>query len=125
MKLAPFRPIDAIIAVMCGVLALVLFLSTRSDRFIGTKVVIETAGGNTKTYSLSEPTSFTVNGQNGHTVTVEIQNGAVRVVSSTCPDHLCEQGGWFSENGRSAVCVPAGISIRVMGNGQAIDGVTG
>lgn len=125
MKLAPLRPIDVVIATVCGLLALLLFCSTRFDPQTGTEAVIEAVGQATKTYPLSQDTSLTVTGKNGHTVTVEIQNGAVRVIGSTCPDHLCEQGGWFSESGRSAVCVPAGISVRIVGDRQTIDGVTG
>lgn len=125
MKLAPLRPADGIVAAVCGLVAVLLFFSTRFDRQAGTEAVIETANGDLRTVSLAQITSFTVNGRDGHTLTVEIQNGAVRVINSTCPDHLCEQGGWFSDNGSSAVCVPAGISVRVTGDGQTIDGVTG
>ncbi len=125
MKLAPFRPVDVVIAAVCGLLAVLLFFSTRFDRPIGTEAVIETVDGNVQTVSLTQNTSFTVNGRDGYTLTVEIQNGAVRVINSTCPDHLCEQGGWFSDGGRSAVCVPAGISVRVAGDGETVDGVTG
>ncbi len=125
MKLVPFRPIDVVIAAVCGLLALLLFCSTRFDRKIGTEVVVEAVGQAAKTYPLSQNTSFTVTGRNGHILTMEIQNGAVKVTGSTCPDHLCEQGGWLSENGRSAVCVPAGISVRIVGDRQTIDGVTG
>ena len=125
MKLAPFRPIDGIVAAVCGLVAVLLFFSTRFDRKAGTEAVIETANGDRRTVSLAQNTSFAVDGRDGYTLTVEIQNGAVRVIHSTCPDHLCEQGGWFSDNGRSAVCVPAGISVRVTGDGQTVDGVTG
>lgn len=87
-----------------------LFLS----RSPGQSVVVTTPERR-YTLSLSEPHSQTFTGNNGHTVTVEIQNGKVRVSTATCPDKLCVRSGALSRSGQTAACVPAGILLRISG----------
>lgn len=65
--------------------------------------------------SLSEDTVQDFAGQNGHTVTVVIQNGTVRVSKATCPDKLCVHSGTLSRAGQTAACVPAGVVLRILG----------
>lgn len=123
MKLSPLRPVDGIIAAVCGAAALVLFLLFRTGGS-GTRVVVETADGSAAVYALDRPLTVTVEGRQGLSLTVEIAGGSVCVTSSTCPDHLCEHSGRLSRGGQAAVCVPAGITVRVTGGTDAVDGVT-
>lgn len=77
--------------------------------------VVVTTPDRQYTFSLSEPHSQTFLGKNGHTVTVEIQNGQARVTAATCPDLLCVHSGELSRSGQTAACVPAGIMLRISG----------
>ncbi len=124
MKLSPLRPADGILAAVCAVAAVLLFLFFRTGGEIGTQVVVETASGTSAVYALDKPATVTVNGQNGLSITLEIADGSVRVINSDCPDHLCEHSGRLSRGGQAAVCVPAGITVRVTGGSDAVDGVT-
>ena len=46
--------------------------------------------------------------------TLEVQDGRIRFVGSVCPDHLCENTGWLSQEGDEAICLPAGVWVRVV-----------
>lgn len=50
---------------------------------------------------------------------VVVEDGAVRVVASTCPDQLCVRQGAVSSG--AIVCVPNGVSVRVGGGEDALD----
>ncbi len=123
MRSAPLRPADGVIAAVCAVAALLLFVITRTGDE-GTQVMLETVGEPPVIYSLDEPVSFTVSGRDGLTLTVEIADGAVRVKDSDCPDRVCVHSGWLSRGGQAAVCVPGGVCLRVIGGENAVDGVT-
>jgi hypothetical protein len=57
-------------------------------------------------------------------IEVELKGGAVRVVSSPCPDHLCVRQGLVSGPGAALVCVPGGVSVRLGGGDpRALDAV--
>lgn len=47
-------------------------------------------------------------------VTLEIKGGAIRFVSSACPDHVCEDFGWLKKEGEWALCAPAGVLVRIV-----------
>lgn len=63
--------------------------------------------------SLSEDASVVL--EDGTVILVE--NGAVRVESSTCPDHLCESMGSVQNAGQSILCLPNRISVVLSGEG--------
>ena len=56
--------------------------------------------------------------------TVEIRDGAVAIVRSTCPGEDCVHSGRISKAGRSLVCLPNGVEIRIAGSPD-IDFVVG
>ena len=39
-------------------------------------------------------------------VHLQVKDGAVAFLDSQCPDHVCEQFGWLSEQDAWAACVP-------------------
>ena len=55
---------------------------------------------------------------------VEIRDGAVAITHSTCPGEDCVHSGRISKPGRSLVCLPNGVEIRIVGS-QDIDFVVG
>lgn len=64
-----------------------------------------------------------VQSKEGHLV-VQAQNGRVRVIESTCKDHLCVKQGWIDRVGESIVCLPNRISVSIIGGESGIDSTT-
>ena len=48
-------------------------------------------------------------------VDLVIENGAVSVMESDCPDGVCVNSGAISREGQAIVCVPAGVIVRIGG----------
>jgi hypothetical protein len=46
-------------------------------------------------------------------VTLEVLEGRIRFIHSQCPDHICENTGWLQYEGDEAICLPAGVWVRV------------
>ena len=124
MRSCPFRVADGIIAAVCAAVAALILILTRTGAPSGSLVAIEVVGKSVVTYPLSADQTLTVTGRDGYVLTVTVEGGRVRVQNSTCPDRRCEQSGWLSRGGQSAVCVPAGISVRIIGSKTTLDGVT-
>ena len=72
----------------------------------------------TRTLSLATAGEFTVTGHDGIVVTVVVEDGAVRFSHSDCPDQLCVNSGALKTEGAAAACVPAGVTLRVIGEGE-------
>ena len=124
MKPVLFRRADGILCI-AGVLAAGIWLGvTRLNADAGAAVVVEAPGAAPVTYALDQPVCFEVAGKDGIRLTVEIAAGRVRVSHSDCPDGVCVSAGWLSRGGQTAVCVPAGVTLRVTGGRHAVDGVT-
>ncbi len=66
---------------------------------------------------LSEAGTFEVNG-----VTIQVADGAARVVSSDCRDQTCVKAGAIRLAGASIVCLPNRVSVVLTGE-DALDAV--
>ena len=55
----------------------------------------------------------------GYVVHLQVKDGAVAFQDSQCPDHVCEQFGWLSEEGAWAACVPAGVYVQLAPQSEA------
>lgn len=47
-------------------------------------------------------------------VSFEVRSGAIRFVDVDCPDHICEQAGFLSTDGQTAVCMPNRVTVIVV-----------
>lgn len=72
--------------------------------------------------SLEQDTRFTVTGDYANTV--EIRDGQVAVTHSDCPGADCVHSGWIHSAGRSIICLPNRVEIRVVGQAE-VDFVVG
>ncbi len=72
--------------------------------------------------ALEEPVTFTIDGDYHNVVVAE--NGRIRVESSDCPGETCVHTGWISEPGRTIVCLPNRLEIRIVGESE-VDIVVG
>ena len=86
------------------------FLFSRS---VGTSCTV-TFGQESVTCSLADDRVIPVL-SNGYALTVVIENGAVSVTESDCPDGVCVNSGAISREGQAIVCVPAGVIVRIGG----------
>ena len=56
-------------------------------------------------------------------VKILVTNEYACFLESGCPDQICVRSGKLTRAGETAVCLPAKVSLRMMGSGGA-DGVT-
>ncbi|MBO5898937.1 MAG: NusG domain II-containing protein [Clostridia bacterium] len=119
-----FKRGDAVIIALVLCVALLLLLLPLARSTDGSAVlVISLSDGSETTYALSEDRALTLTG-NSHTLTVVIEDGAARVVKSTCPDGVCRMGA-ISKHGEMLVCAPAGVALTVRSQGGDVDAILG
>ena len=75
---------------------------------------VDIAGGGTVRLALSQDGTYPIEGA-ALPVTLEVKDGAVRFVNSVCPDHICENAGYLSMEGQTAVCMPNRTSLSIYG----------
>lgn len=110
----------AVFAVVClAVLVLLLFLPGQPD---AASVEIYQNGELVKTMPLSEDGVYTLHGSFTNEITVS--GGKVRFTASDCPGQDCVLCGSISSAGRSLVCLPNGVEVRITAGGD-VDFVVG
>jgi len=111
-----------VLYVLVGV-ALVLLL-TGSVRTPGSSVRIEGADGFELVLPLDRPAVETVPGPLGPTL-VEISDGTVRVLESSCPRGHCVRMGSIRTPGQTVVCVPNRVVVTIEGDAPpSVDATT-
>ena len=75
------------------------------------------------TVPLDQPQEFPVEGEYCNTVTV--RDGKIAITNSDCPGTDCVHSGWISSSGRSIVCLPNGLEIRVISQSGDVDFIVG
>ena len=58
---------------------------------------------------------FSLEEDYGIPVSFQIEDHRIRFVQVTCPDHICENAGYLSMEGQSAVCMPNRTSLSIYG----------
>ena len=74
--------------------------------------VVDFGDGITETIPLDEDYDYLYD-VGDYIVHLQVKDGAVAFLDSQCPDHVCEQFGWLSEQDAWAACVPAGVYVTV------------
>ena len=119
-----FQKWDIAVIAVVALLAVLLFVwFLPKETSTGTYAEIYQDGELIKTVSLAQNQTFTADGKYSNTVTV--QDGKIAVTASDCPGEDCVHCGWISAAGRSIVCLPNGLEIRVVGGGSDVDFVVG
>ncbi len=83
-----------------------------------------TADGGISVIDLEKDTVFDITSRD-ITLTLCVRNGELFVSHSTCRDSVCRNTPPISRAGQSIVCAPAGVVIRIIGEGAEVDGATG
>ncbi len=89
-------------------------------------IIIRSDGEIVQQIPLNETTEtiITIKSKEG-TITMQVKNGKVHIIESTCHDELCIKQGWISKAGESIVCLPNRISISIVGEEKnEIDSIT-
>ena len=79
--------------------------------------VIMIDGKEVMRFNLLEETDriFSLEEDYGIPVSFQIEDHRIRFVQVTCPDHICENAGYLSMEGQSAVCMPNRTSLSIYG----------
>ena len=102
----------ALLAVLIGVL---FFIRTGRDK--GNTVVVYLEGEKIQELSLYEDREILI--ENSYTNKLMVKNGKAAIVESDCPGRDCVHSGWLKEKGRSLVCLPNRVEIRIEGKTEA------
>ena len=79
----------------------------------GSRVVVYEDGKVIREIPLTEETEFVVEGL--YTNKIAVRDGKAAVIESDCPGGDCMHSGWISESGRSIVCLPNRVEVRIEG----------
>ena len=102
----------AVLALVCaGTFFFTFFRKTDANSFT-VKTVDQTL-----LCSLSDERDFSIT-SNGYSLTLSVNDGAVSVVSSDCPDKICVTTGKISKPGRASSCIPARVVLEITEGGE-------
>lgn len=111
-------------AALVSLAALLFLLFSLAPR--GTAAVVERGGevlAVQELPQLSGPKELAVEGDGGVSLTVTFYPDGAAVTASGCPDQVCVRTGKITRTGETAVCLPAGVSVRLTG-GEGADAAT-
>lgn len=97
--------------------ALLLFVFQLTGTGGGGRYVGIIHGGGGEYYPLTVDRTVELESR-GCRVVIEISDGGARFLSSDCPDGLCIGMGRICAPGQTAVCLPAGVLIKITGGGE-------
>ena len=76
-----------------------------------------------KTLALSSEETFVL--ESTYTNVIAVSGGKVSITQSDCPGMDCVHSGAVSASGRSLVCLPNGVEVRIVGKSDGVDFVVG
>ena len=115
-----FQKTDTIAIGLVALLAILIFWCYLPEKD-NTPAYVEVYqdGQLVETLPLSESRELEIHGD--YTNTITIQEGKAAVTHSNCPGTDCVNSGWISTSGRSIVCLPNSLEIRVVGADSDVD----
>ena len=116
-----FRKGDGIViaAVILAALALLAFTLTAAGRGGKRVVRVYQEGELLREMPLDEDGEFLI--QDRYENRIRVLDGKAAIVESSCPGEDCVHSGWISQPGRSVVCLPNRVEVRVEGVSGADD----
>ena len=69
-----------------------------------------------KEFSLDSDVEFVIEGDYKNVIT--IKDGKAAITESDCPGTDCVHSGWIHEAGRSIVCLPNRVELRIEGTSE-------
>lgn len=105
------------LVVFLAISVVLLFLPGQSQP--AAQVQIYHRGKLVKTMPLDQDGQFVVTGD--YTNVITVADGQVSITASDCPGEDCVHSGAISTAGRSLVCLPNAVEVRVVGNSDDVD----
>ena len=96
---------------------LVPFFFHSDDSYL--QIVTDSA---TYAYELDKPRTVNLQ-ENGHRLTIVIENGAAKVIKTSCADQICLHSAEISRAGQSILCAPAHVLLSVVRKEASYDGI--
>lgn len=93
-----------------------------SNSSMGENAEIYQNGRKIRMVSLRKETQFSIDGDY-HSV-IAVKEGRIAIVESDCPGMDCVYSGWIDRPGRSIVCLPDRLEVRIVGPAE-VDIVVG
>ena len=109
------------LVVMLAVVTVFCFLP--KDDSVARVAEIYLDGERIEMLDLSKDQMVSIDGNSHNTVTVS--GGKVAITASDCPGEDCVHSGAITAPGRSIVCLPNGVEVRVVGQSADVDFVVG
>ena len=104
----------AIGAVILTALALLAFFLASAGNEEAKSVRIYRNGEMIREMPLTENGEYLVTGI--YENRIEIRDGKAAITRSSCPGEDCVHSGWISQAGRSIVCLPNRVEVRIEGS---------
>ena len=101
----------AMVAALAILVSIIFWTSVGSEE--GNMVMIYQEGKLIQELSLDHDTEFVIEGDYENVVTVK--DGKAAITKSDCPGTDCVHSGWIHEAGRSIVCLPNRVELRIEG----------
>lgn len=108
----------AALLLICIAAFLIINFVVKKD---GITAVVKVDGNIVYMLLLDKNASVTVEGYQGGSNTVVIENGTVYMKDADCPDKLCEKTGKISKNGETIVCLPHRVVVEIQGGEGNVD----
>ena len=102
-------------AAVLAALVLVLIVWLVLPKRAGAQAVLTRSGEELGRYALDTPARVPVEGANGFSLTLVVEDGMVHVEDSTCPDLICQHHAPISKTGEAIICLPGQVSVSVEG----------
>ena len=119
-----FRKGDVLAIVAVAVLAVIVAVSfLPSGDAENVQAQIYQSGELVETLSLDEEQTLEITGK--YTNVITVQDGAISISFSDCPGEDCVHSGAIRSTGRSIVCLPNEVEVRVVNAESDVDFVVG
>ncbi|MCI8981890.1 MAG: NusG domain II-containing protein [Hungatella sp.] len=107
---------DLILALAIVIVASGLYIGNRiMNRKPAVIVEVSVDGVVVEELDLSKDGEFVIQGHNGGTNTLVLENGQAHIADATCPDKVCIHQGTISRSGEMIICLPNLMIAKIVG----------
>lgn len=103
-----------IVVAMAILVSVIFWTSVGAEE--GSMLSVYQEGALTKELSLDSDVEFVIEGDYKNVIT--IKDGKAAITESDCPGTDCVHSGWIHEAGRSIVCLPNRVELRIEGTSE-------
>lgn len=115
-----------LIIILSLILIMVICLIVSKDNFSEKTAVITQNGVEIYRINLRDvKEAYDINLNDEYNVIIKVEPDGISFKYSDCPDKLCIKSGKIVKENQVAICLPAKVSVKIVGNNKHIDAVTG